>query len=160
MRAACAWNDAQKHFGLADPGIASGHAEVARLCDLEAASERVAVNGGDERLVRVLDPFQQRMGARRSRQRILARLQDVEDLDVGAGNERRSGANQHDGFCGSVGVRTCHRLLDLFPHGRAQRIDGRVVDGDDRDTIVDVVANEGHKYSRVHFRLQIFRFET
>ena len=72
-------------------------AEVAGLRDLEAAAERVAVNRGDERLgrrppgasaARACPPI-----APASRSRVFS---SVEDLDVGAGDERRAGADEHD----------------------------------------------------------------
>ena len=59
LRAARAGNDAEQHLGLADLASLCRDAEVARHRDLESAAERVAVNGGDERLGRVLDPLQQ-----------------------------------------------------------------------------------------------------
>ena len=66
----------------------------------------------------------------------------VEHLDVGAGDERRAGAHQHDGVGRRVGVRALDRLVDRFPHRGAQRVDRRVVDGQDRDAIGNVVTND------------------
>src|SRR5436190_1103056 len=83
--AARAGDDSQQHFGLPDARICRCNPEVTRLSDFEAAAERVAVNRGDQRLGRVLDSLQQRVRTRRSRQRVLAGLQGVEDLDIRAG---------------------------------------------------------------------------
>ena len=47
------------HFRLADLRVFRRDAEVARLRDLEAAAERVAVDSRDERLRRILDALQQ-----------------------------------------------------------------------------------------------------
>ena len=63
----------------------------------------------------------------------LARLQQLEDLDVGAGDERGARADQHDRVGAGVGDGARDRLVDRFPHARAQRVDRRVVDGDDGD---------------------------
>ena len=52
LRAAGAGDDAEQHFGLADLGARHGDAVVAGHRELEAAAERVAVNGGDQRLAR------------------------------------------------------------------------------------------------------------
>ena len=75
LRAAGAGNDAEQHFRLADLRIGDGDAVMARHRELEAAAERVAMNGGDERLGDVLEPSQQRMHRLRSFERLLARLQ-------------------------------------------------------------------------------------
>jgi hypothetical protein len=96
LRTAGARNDAEQHFGLSDFGILRRHAEVACLRHFEAAAERVAVNRRNERLGRVLDTLEHRMRLRRSRQRVLARAQRVEYLDVRAGDERGSSADEDD----------------------------------------------------------------
>ena len=117
------------------------------LRDLEAAAERVAVNRGDERLARVLHPPQERVCAGRSRKRIGFRLERVEDLDVGARDERRARANQHDRIHVAIRDRALHRLIDPLPYRGAERVDRRVVDRDHRGTIGDVVVHESHAVS-------------
>ena len=103
LRAARAGDDAEQDLGLADLRVPGRDAEVARLRHLEPAAERVAVNRGDERLGRVFHAAQQRVRARGARERILFRLQRVEHLDVGAGDERRPGADEHDRFRRGIG---------------------------------------------------------
>jgi hypothetical protein len=117
---------------------------VTRLRNLEAAAERIAMDGRDERFGCVLDPFQQRVRPRGSRQRVLAGLQRVEHLDIRTGDERRACADEHDRPGGRISVRARDRLVDTLPHRGTQRIDRRIVDGDDRDAICDFVSNKGH----------------
>ncbi len=70
----------------------------------------------------------------------------AEDLDVGAGDERGARADQHDRIDAGVGVGARHLLFDAFEHARAHRVDGRIVDGENRDAISDFVMNEfGHR---------------
>ena len=52
-------------------------------------------------------------------------------FDVGAGDEAPPGADQHEGFDGGVGIAALQAGDDAFRHAGAQRIDRRVVDGDD-----------------------------
>ena len=54
LRAAGTRQQAELHFGQAEPGVLGGDAEMAAERDLEAAAERGAVNRGDDRLRRVL----------------------------------------------------------------------------------------------------------
>src|SRR6185295_15836749 len=117
-------------------------AEVARLRDLEPAAERVAVNRGDERLGGVLDALELCVRAGRTRHRVLGRPQQLEGLDVGAGDEGGAGADQHDGFGGRVGDAALHRLVDLPPDRGRQRIHRRVVDRDDGDAVFQLVADK------------------
>ena len=93
-----------------------GDAEVARHRDLEAAAERVAVNRGDERLGRILEPLQQRVRAGRSFERLLARLQRLEDLDVGAGDERRPAPIRTIASAAGIADGARDRLVDAFVH--------------------------------------------
>ena len=146
LRAAGAGNDAEHHFGLADPGVLGRDAEVAGLRDLEAAAERVAVNRGDERLGGVLDALEQRVRALGARHRIGRRLQQVERLDVRAGDERRAGADEHDRLGGRIGDAALDRLVDLSPDLGRQRVHRRVVDGHDGDAVFHFVPNEIRPY--------------
>ena len=63
------------HFGLADLGAGDGDAVMTRHRELEAAAERMTVNGGDERLAGVLERFQPRVHRLRPFEGLLARLQ-------------------------------------------------------------------------------------
>ena len=59
--AARARDDPEVHLGLSHVRAGDGHAVVTGHGELEAASERVTVNGGNERLVGVFQPVQQRV---------------------------------------------------------------------------------------------------
>ena len=56
-------NDPEHDFRLTHFRVPGRDPEVARLRDLESASERVAVDGRNERLGRVLDVLEQRVRA-------------------------------------------------------------------------------------------------
>jgi hypothetical protein len=119
---------------------------MTRHRDFHAAAERVAVNCRHEWFGRVLHAAEERMRPRRPAQCVLRRLQQVEHLDVRSGDERRAAADQHDGVGRRVGVRALHALVDRFPHRGTERVDRRIVDGQDRDAFGDVVANNvSHK---------------
>ncbi len=86
--------------------------------------------------------LEQRVRWRRARQRLLAGLQRPEDVDVGAGDERRTGADEDDGVGVGIANGAGHGVVDAFRDTRTERVDGRVVDGQDGDAIDDVVVNE------------------
>ena len=130
------------HLGLTDLRGGDSDAVVARHGELEAAAERVAVNGGDERLARVFELFQSRVHRLRPLDGLLARLQLLEDVDVRAGDERRTGADQDDGVGARIVAGTLDRLADPFGHAGAQGIDRWVVDGDDGDAVPHLVTNQ------------------
>ena len=50
----------------------------------------------------------------------------LEDVDVGAGDERRAGADQDDGVCSRVVTGALDCLADAFGNAGAQRVDGRI----------------------------------
>ena len=58
-------------------------------------------------------------------------------LDVRAGDERPPGAGDDDAANGGVGLRPGNGRVDAVGHFLAERIDGRVVDGDDGDVVVE-----------------------
>ncbi len=74
LRAAGAGNDAEQHFRLADLGARHRDAVVAGHRELETAAERVAVNGRDQRLGRILERHQARVHGFRPLDRLLACL--------------------------------------------------------------------------------------
>ena len=60
-----------------------------------------------------------------------------------------------------IGVRALHGLVDRFPHRGTQRVDRRVVDGEDRDAIGDVIANDfSHRQVSVRGSGSEFRFSV
>ncbi len=53
--------------------------------------------------------------------------------DVGAGDERAAASDEDDGLHLGVRVGLCQGVDEALAHGLAQRVDGRIVDGDDSD---------------------------
>src|SRR5437867_1621025 len=94
--------------------------------DLEAAAERGAVDGGDDRLRALLDQRQDFVEAGLFRR--LAELRDV-----GAGDERPPGAGDDDGADRRVGGRPRDAVVETLTHVLAQRVDGGIVDGEHGD---------------------------
>jgi hypothetical protein len=134
-------NDPERHFRLTDPRVLHGDAVVACHRDLEAAAERVAVNRGDERFADVLDGPEAGVHRRRALERLRARLQRLEDVDVRAGDEGRSRADQDDGVRRLVLAGAGDRFGDRFRHAGTERVDRRIVHGEDGDVLDDVVVN-------------------
>ena len=154
LRAASAGNDAEQHFRLADLGVGRHHAIVAGHRDFKAAAERRAVDGGHQRFGGVLDPQQARVGAFGSRERLFACLQGPENLDVGARDEGRTGADQDHRIDIGVSARARHRGFDAFKNAGAERIDRGIVDGENGDAISHFVTNEFR-----HWLIDVFEFD-
>jgi hypothetical protein len=142
LGSARAGNDAQQHFGLSDFGSGHGHAVVAGHGEFESAAERGAVDGTHDRLGTIFDAPQQRVDAMRAVDGNFAVGDGAEDLDIGAGDECIARADQHDGFDGRVGGGACHARVDAFGHAGAEGVDGRIVDGDDGNVVLDGVWDE------------------
>ena len=98
LRAARARQQAELHFGQAEPGILGRDAEVAGERHFEPAAKRRAMNGGNDRLRAVLHQGQHFVEAGR-----LRRL--AEFGDVGAGDEGAAGTGQHDRLDFRIGDR-------------------------------------------------------
>src|SRR5262249_17686117 len=122
LRAASAGQKAELH--LAEPAPPGLHADaiVAGEGHLEAAAERGAVNGGDDGLRRALDEVEHRVEPR-----LRGRL--AEFRDVGARDEGPPGARDDDRLDVLVGDGLLHPIVEAAPHVLAERVDGRVVDG-------------------------------
>ncbi len=118
--AASAGDDAEQNLGLPDPRVSCRDAVVTGHRHFVAAAERIAVDGRDERLAAVLEPLQQRVRAAGTLERLLAGLQCLEDLDVGAGDERGAGADEHDRVDAGIRRRPGDRVVDRRPDGRAR----------------------------------------
>ena len=95
LRSACAGNDAELHFGLADLRVGRRDAIVAGHRDFQSAAERRAVDRHDDRLARVFNREQKRQ---KSRTAALAGCNLAELLDVGAGDESFPAADQDSAF--------------------------------------------------------------
>ena len=59
----------------------------------------------------------------------------LEDVDVGAGDERRASADEHDRVRRGVGLGARDGLADAFGNAGAERVDRRIVYGDDGDAV-------------------------
>jgi hypothetical protein len=136
-------DDPEQDFGLADLRVGSRHAVVAGHRDFIAAPQRIAVNGGHDRLRTVFDTPEQRVRGFGAGHRIGGCPERVEHLDVCARNERVAGADEHDTVRGVVARGTLHGCVDAFPDGRAEGVDRRIVNGYDSDTVDDFVTDDG-----------------
>ena len=128
-RAAAARQQAEFHFGQAELGALIGDAEMAAERQFQPAAERRAVDGRDGRLG---DRFQRRDDG--AQLRLLHRL--AEFGDVGAGDEGPSGAGDDDGRDGRIVAQRGQRLHQRLADMEAQRVDRRIVDGDDCDVVL------------------------
>ena len=118
---------------------------MARHGEFQPAAERGAVDGRHQRLRAAFDADQARVDIVRALERHLARADGFEVPDIGAGDEGGAGADQHHGARGGIGGGAHDGGIDAFGHAGAQRIDGRIVDGDNSDFILDFVSDEiGH----------------
>ena len=129
LGAAGAGDQAELDLGQAEPCARRRHPEMAAERDFEAAAERRAVHRGDHRLFARLDRRDHVERGRLSRR--LAEL-----ADVGAGNEGAPGADDDDRGGAGIRPRPRHRIDETGPQREAQRIDRRIVDGDDGDIAV------------------------
>ena len=129
LRAARAGNDAELDLRQAEPRARGRDAEMAAHRQLKPAAERRAVHRRDRRLFHLVQ--------RRDHLDERGRLRRLAELgDVGAGHERAARAGDHDGLDRGVVARRDHAFLDALAHAMAQRIHGRIVDGDDGDVAV------------------------
>ena len=142
LGAARAGDDAEEHFRLSDLRVLDGDAVVAGHGNLEPSTERLAVDGGDERLARVFETAEQGVRARGARHRLVARLQRLEDVDVGARDEGVARPDQDDRVYGGIVVRACDALIDSLPDAGSKGVDRRVVDRQNGDAVDDFVVHE------------------
>jgi hypothetical protein len=113
----------------AEPRASRGDAEVAAHRQFEPAAERRAVHRRDGRLLHVVDD-----GDHFHQPRRLRRL--AEFRDVGACDKCTPCAGENDRLDACIVARRDDAVLDALPDGLAQRIHGRIVDGDDGDVAV------------------------
>ena len=127
LRAATARQDADQYFrqtylrpGQCDP-------VMARHGDFQTAAKRIAMDGGDDRLLTGVEHI---VNALTQRQPGTIRSKGA---DVGAGDEAAPRADQHHGLDRRIGVAARDALLDALGHARPERIHRRIVHGDDAD---------------------------
>ena len=128
LGAAGARQQAELHLGQAEVGVLGRDAEMAAQRGLETAAERIAVDRRDDRPRRVFQRVENFMQARR-----LRRLAEL--ADVGAGDEAAAGAGQHDGLDAGVVLGLGELFLQADANRVAQRIDRRIVDGEDENSV-------------------------
>src|SRR5947207_8820911 len=97
---------------------------------LEPAAERKAVNRSNDRLLRTLEDVDGALADRGSWPAL------AELADVRAGDERAPCANQHHRLHGRILFALGEGGQDTFGHAGAQRVDGRIVDGDDANAVL------------------------
>ncbi len=129
LRAAGARQQSQLHFGEAHLHIVRRTSEVTGERDFEPAAEHRAVKRGDDRL-----PAGFYAQEHVVQQRLLRGL--IHFLDVGAGDEVASRAVEDDGLDRRVFVRLDDRRKQAFSDRMRDRVDRRIVDGDERDVAV------------------------
>jgi hypothetical protein len=103
---------------------------MAGQSQLHAAAQRGAMQRHDHWLGQLLE-FRQHMSQQRQRHR--AR----EFADVGAGNEGASGAIERHGPDAAVLRQAAGDLEQAAAHGGRDGIDGRVIDSNDGDAVLD-----------------------
>ena len=128
-RAARAGQQAQVHLRKTELQVAGCAAVVACERGLRAAAERRAVQRRDHRLAAGLEP-RQHVGQQRLERRT------VEFAHVGAGDEVPAGAQEHDRAHGGIRVERLDGGEECRAHRLRQRVDRRVVEGEDRDVAV------------------------
>src|SRR5262249_23552955 len=89
-------DDSELHFRLADFGRRKSNPKVTSHGELEAATQGMTVNGGDEWFWHILQSLQSCMHRLRPVDGLLTRLQLFKDVDVGTSNKRRPCADQDD----------------------------------------------------------------
>ena len=135
LRAFGARDDAEIHLGLSHLRVRHGDAVVPGHRDLEAAAERGAVHRHDDRLGGVFDLLQQLVHLRRAG--VAAPRQLLESFDVGAGDERPARADDDDRLNRVVSRRAIECGVEAVDHLGTERVDGWVVDANERDALVD-----------------------
>ena len=127
LRAATAGEDADLH--LRQPDLRGRHrdAVVAGHGVLQPAAQRVAVDGGDHRL---LAAVQHVVGAAAERRTLAA---GAETANVGAGDEAAARADQHHGADRRIGVGAVECVDDAFGNAGPECVHWRIIHHDDAD---------------------------
>ena len=126
MSAAAARQDAELDLGQSEPRFRVGHPEVAGHRHLEASAQGRAVDGGHERLGRLLDHPPHLV-------RVRGKPRLAELADVGAGDEGPAAADEDGRLHLGVGSNRWYGRREPLAHMLTQRVDRRVVDPDRAD---------------------------
>ena len=126
LSAAAARQDAELDLGQSEPRFRVGHPEVAGHRHLEASAQGRTVDGGHERLRRLLDhpPHLVRVGGK-------PRLAEL--ADVGAGDEGPAAADENGRLHLGIVRNRGHGGREPFAYVLAQRVDRWIVDPDCAD---------------------------
>jgi hypothetical protein len=155
LRAGGAGNDAEFYFGLADLRAGNSDAIVASHGDFQAATESCAVNGDDHGLAVIFEFQEEREQAFTAG---LSGSHLAEFFQVCAGDEGAAAADQDDGFDGGVLRDLIERFGNAFGDARAERVDRRIIDGDDGDAVFLRELHEiGHRKNPWFADLHTFR---
>src|SRR5260370_16605148 len=112
LRPACARNNAELHFRLANLRTRSSHAVVAGHCQLQASAERHTVNGHNHRLRAIFDLPQQREQAGSAI--LLPRSYLAKLLDIRAGDKCPTGTDEYSSLDTFVLDNFLHSLPNSF----------------------------------------------
>ena len=123
LGAAGAGNDAEIDLGQGEAGIRFGEPKPTAQSELQPAAEGRAAHRCDPRLCSMLDATDQ-LGQQRQLDR------PVEFGDVGAADEELARPGQNHRAHRWIGVACVGDLPQPGADGAAQRVDGRIVDGD------------------------------
>src|SRR5262249_55061084 len=134
LRPAGTRDETELDLGLAEPRRLHRDTPVTRHRHFEPATERGAVNGGDDRLRAALDDL-----LHLRQRRLLRRLAELGD--VGAGDERAPGARDDDGGCSGITGGLADRVAQALTDVLAERVDGRIVHGDDGHATLTIEAD-------------------
>ena len=138
LRAAGARQDAELDLGQPELAhVLARHPLMAPERQLQAAAQRGAVDGGDDRLVARLDLVDQRR-----QERLLHARGELGD--VGAGRKEAARSRQNDGLDAGVGVGLVEGLLQAHAQRVAERVHRRVVHANDRHVALLLRFHDGH----------------
>jgi hypothetical protein len=133
LRSRRAWNDAEFHLGLSDLRTSDGHPVMSGHRSFEPAAERRTVNRHHDRLGRILDSQQLRQQGEFAP---LAGGDLAEFLNIGAGNERPSRADDDDRLHPGIAIGLLDPGDDALRNARTEGVHRRIVDRDDGDGAV------------------------
>ena len=122
------------HFGEADLGLRVGDAGVTAQRQFQPASQREAVDGGNDRLAGTFDPVDDFIEAR-FRDRL------AEFGDIRTGYKGPAAPGEHGTDHAAIGLQRVDGGDQADPNGVAQRIDGRIVDGDEQHIVLRLPAD-------------------
>jgi hypothetical protein len=119
---------------LANLRVRARHAVVARHCDFQAAAQRRAMNRHHHGFRAIFNSREQ--GIQSDVAILLAGRDLAEFFDVGSSDERATASDQHSGANARVGHDLFDRFPDPFRDAGTERVDRRIVDGDDGNVVI------------------------